>query len=673
MSVNKLGIIFLCGFLTFATVPYMHAQSTAPSQTQPQPSKKQSTMQHGTAQSSDIRKAQQVLADQGMYTGTVDGKMNAETQKALREYQQKNNLPVTGTLNHETMMSLGVGPQQPGQRPQGQTTKPQGQTKPQSRSDSSATTQQSTGESTYDQSTSRTTTTKQHKGSKGKQTSSYSKSQVREVQTALKQQGFDPGPIDGVMGPMTMTAIRNFQSHNGLQVTGNINSETHQALMQTGTATTSTSQMRTQTTQRQKTTMSSDQIRHVQQALADLQYDPGEINGMMTAKTQQAIREFQYLNNQPVTGNLDDQTLVAIDAQARGSQNIQRAKPGVSSDQQALPRTDTDQTTPDVTPDQQTRPNTDVDHSQPGISSDLQTRPEDNIDRPQSSVSSDLQSGAAAAGAATGAAVSPFYSSEQDTTTNIERSKPGVSPEQQTQSQTQTGNQTTTPTGKTKHDKKSKDQATTGKVDKDVSERVTKATEVLTELTSAGDKGIPNAVLGKAEAIAVIPHMMKGAFGIGGTYGKGLVSQRMDNGQWSAPAFITIGGGSFGAQLGASATDLVLVFTDRNALNLLEKGNDLKLGADASVAAGPVGRSAEAGTNLNLAGVLSYSRTKGAFAGVALDGSILHMDKDTNAKVYGSSADAREILNGNVAMNSTVQPFVNALDRLVPKKRISQK
>jgi len=213
-----------------------------------------------------------------------------------------------------------------------------------------------------------------------------------------------------------------------------------------------------------------------------------------------------------------------------------------------------------------------------------------------------------------------------------------------------------------------------GKADKESSERIMKATDVLTALTGASDHKIPNELLQRAEAIAVIPNMIKGALGIGGRYGKGVVSQRADNGRWSSPSFLEIGGGSFGVQIGVSSTDLVLVFTDRKALNLLEGGKDLKLGVDAGVVAGPLGRSAEAGVNANLeSAIYAYSRSKGLFAGIALDGAVLSIDKDRNEKVYGSSADAKGILNGTVGMNATVRPFVDALDKVVPAKRISQK
>lgn len=212
--------------------------------------------------------------------------------------------------------------------------------------------------------------------------------------------------------------------------------------------------------------------------------------------------------------------------------------------------------------------------------------------------------------------------------------------------------------------------ASTAKVDKEGAERVAKAVEILKDLTGTADKRIPNELLERAEAIAVIPNMIKGAFGIGGRYGKGVVSQRLESGRWGPPSFLEIGGGSFGAQLGVSSTDLVLVFTDRKALDLLEEGKDLKVGVDASAVAGPVGRSAEAGVNIKLeTAIYSYSRAKGLFVGVALDGAVLDIDNSRNEKVYGASVTAKDILNGRAAANATGQPFVDALERIVPKKR----
>jgi lipid-binding SYLF domain-containing protein len=325
-------------------------------------------------------------------------------------------------------------------------------------------------------------------------------------------------------------------------------------------------------------------------------YMPGEVNGIMTQQTRDAIRRFQFLNNLPVTGNLDEQTKMALDEQWCGS--------CVSS-----------QLTPPYSP-----------------SAGLQ--------KPSRTMGTQTQR-------QTGSAVQ----------------NPGTSAQKSDRSYDTTADTT----------RKAAKANKVGKVDRDITDRVAKSTEVLRDLTGGADKRIPNALLEHAEAIAVIPHVIKGAFGVGGRYGKGLVSERLNNGRWSAPAFMSIGGGSFGAQIGVSATDLVLVFTDKNALNLLEGGKDLKLGADASVAAGPIGRSAEAGVNLNLeTGIYAYSRSKGLFAGIALDGAVLSTDKDTNEEVYGTS-NAKDILSGAVAVNNTVRPFVNALNSVIPPKRISQK
>jgi lipid-binding SYLF domain-containing protein len=206
-------------------------------------------------------------------------------------------------------------------------------------------------------------------------------------------------------------------------------------------------------------------------------------------------------------------------------------------------------------------------------------------------------------------------------------------------------------------------------VDRDAAERAQKAAAVLEELVGTADKNIPNELLSRAEAVAVIPHVIKGALGLGGRYGKGLVSHRLDNGRWSAPAFIQIGGGSFGAQIGVSATDLVLVFTDAKALDLLTGGKDLKLGVDAGVVAGPIGRSAEAGVNAKLdTAIYAYSRSKGLFAGIALDGAVLDIDNSENKEVYGN-VSAKQILS-SATVNSTTRPFMDALAKFMPKKKI---
>ena len=410
-----------------------------------------------------------------------------------------------------------------------------------------------------------------------------SKEKVRQVQTALKSRGFDPGRIDGVMGAKTMMAIRNFQSSQAITASGMIDEPTLGAL-QIKSATGSTSNPETSGNVRNSqlplpenqppqaiprtqqsagdigvgpTAFDIEDVRQAQMALKNRGYDPGEMNGMISSQTQDAIRQFQTANSIPVTGKLDQQTQAALGISIKGTdQNERRAKPG-------------------------------------GPSAESEPQPED---------------------------------------------RPKIA-----------------------------------KVDKDAQERLEKAASVLQDLTQAEDKRIPDALLERAEAVAVIPNMIKGAFGIGGRYGKGVVSRRLSEGRWSSPAFIQIGGGSFGLQIGATSTDLVLVFTDAKALDLLEKGKDLKLGLDAGVVAGPIGREAEAGVNANLeSAIYAYSRAKGLFAGVALDGAVIDLDDSMNKKLYGSNTAAKDIFDGRVHMTAA-DPLAAALDRIVPKKRITER
>jgi lipid-binding SYLF domain-containing protein len=209
----------------------------------------------------------------------------------------------------------------------------------------------------------------------------------------------------------------------------------------------------------------------------------------------------------------------------------------------------------------------------------------------------------------------------------------------------------------------------------DESERAMKATEVLSEIMQIPENGVPDELMERAVAVAVIPHVVKGAFGIGGRYGKGLVSHRGSDGKWSAPSYISIGGGSFGLQLGVEATDLVLVFTSSDGFKGLLEGK-VKLGADAAVAAGPVGRKAEVGTDVLLkSAVFSYSRSKGLFAGISLDGAAVTIDDSANKEVYGKQVSGQDILLRNtVRMNDVVSPFVRALEKYSPHvKRTTQR
>jgi len=203
--------------------------------------------------------------------------------------------------------------------------------------------------------------------------------------------------------------------------------------------------------------------------------------------------------------------------------------------------------------------------------------------------------------------------------------------------------------------------------DADQIQRTNNSVEVLADLIRTPDLGIPRDLLDEAQGIAVIPHVVGAAFGIGGRWGKGLISVREANGRWSPPAFIDLTGGSFGFQIGAEATDLVLVFTSRQGVDAL-LNSKLKLGADASIAAGPVGRTAGASTDWRLkAAVYSYSRTKGLFAGIALDGAVISIDDHANRRVYGNHASARNILVRQMVRPSSVtDPFVAALDRYSP-------
>jgi len=198
-------------------------------------------------------------------------------------------------------------------------------------------------------------------------------------------------------------------------------------------------------------------------------------------------------------------------------------------------------------------------------------------------------------------------------------------------------------------------------------ERVAEAATVLTEIMSIPENSIPEELMARAHGIAVIPHVVKGAFGIGGQWGKGLMSQRREDGSWSQPAYIEIGGGSFGLQIGVQASDIVLVFTDEDGLKGVLKGK-LKLGADASATAGPVGRKAEVGTDILLrSAVFAYSRSKGLFAGISLDGSVIGIDDSANEKIYGKSVTGEQILLGKtVQTNATVEPLMKVLQKVSP-------
>ncbi|MGE0360387.1 MAG: lipid-binding SYLF domain-containing protein [Vicinamibacterales bacterium] len=177
-------------------------------------------------------------------------------------------------------------------------------------------------------------------------------------------------------------------------------------------------------------------------------------------------------------------------------------------------------------------------------------------------------------------------------------------------------------------------------------DRLRDAIAVLDEVMGAGDRAVPRSIMEKAEAIAVFPSLVKAGFVVGGSRGHGAISVRNPKtGAWSSPGFLTITGGSVGLQIGAQAVDLILVVQNRRGLDQLLK-NQFKIGADAAVAAGPVGRDASASTDIQMrAQILSYSRTRGIFAGITLNGSTIRQDRDANERFYGTAYRTTQIVN----------------------------
>ena len=181
-------------------------------------------------------------------------------------------------------------------------------------------------------------------------------------------------------------------------------------------------------------------------------------------------------------------------------------------------------------------------------------------------------------------------------------------------------------------------------------------------MAGAPDKQIPQGILAGASCVVVIPSYKKGAFIVGAQYGQGEATCRTPKG-WSAPVMVQLAGGSFGFQIGGQATDLVLVVMNKNGLQNMLK-NKVKLGADAAAAAGPVGRNAQAGTDWKLnAEILSYSRAKGLFAGINLDGTVLSQNQDQTRALYGSDIPFDTLLNGDTPTPAVARPFVRTVAR----------
>jgi SH3 domain-containing YSC84-like protein 1 len=192
------------------------------------------------------------------------------------------------------------------------------------------------------------------------------------------------------------------------------------------------------------------------------------------------------------------------------------------------------------------------------------------------------------------------------------------------------------------------------------SSRLASATTVLNEIMATPDSGIPTEIIGSAKCVAVVPSLLKGGFVIGGAHGRGMATCRTATG-WSAPAPLTTTGGSIGLQIGGQAVDLIMVvMNDRGMQALLT--SKFKLGADASVAAGPVGRHAEGATDWKMrAEVLTYSRARGLFAGISFNGAVIKQDEDATRELYGRMVDFKTILTGSVQMPQSAEAFVAAI------------
>jgi SH3 domain-containing YSC84-like protein 1 len=196
-----------------------------------------------------------------------------------------------------------------------------------------------------------------------------------------------------------------------------------------------------------------------------------------------------------------------------------------------------------------------------------------------------------------------------------------------------------------------------GSAREDATDRLDNATKVMHEIMGMPDNGIPEEVLEHARCVAVVPHMMKGGFIFGGKGGKGVATCRTANG-WSAPAFITISGGNWGLQIGVEAVDLVMIIQNEKGMQRLLSSN-FHVGGDASAAAGPVGRHAEAGTDWKMdTEILTYSRAKGAFAGLTLEGASIRQDDDSRHAMYGRNVTTRALLLGKVPTPAVAQPFL---------------
>src|SRR5580698_9202951 len=205
----------------------------------------------------------------------------------------------------------------------------------------------------------------------------------------------------------------------------------------------------------------------------------------------------------------------------------------------------------------------------------------------------------------------------------------------------------------------------------DTIDRMQKSVEVLQSIMSAPDKGIPEDVLNGAKCIVVVPNLIKGGFIFGGKHGRGVASCRTSDG-WSAPAFVTVGGGSWGLQIGVEDVDLVmLVMNDQGLQHLLS--SKFELTGEGSVAAGPVGRHASAGTDWKMnTEMLTYSRSHGVFAGLTLEGAVVEQDNDSTHAIYGKHMEFRSILSGKVSTPASADAFLKAVSEAGQQAKVAE-
>jgi len=210
-----------------------------------------------------------------------------------------------------------------------------------------------------------------------------------------------------------------------------------------------------------------------------------------------------------------------------------------------------------------------------------------------------------------------------------------------------------------------------GSAREDTVDRLQKSVDVLHAIMSTPDKGIPEEVLSNAKCILVVPDLIKGGFIFGGKHGRGVATCRTSSG-WSAPAFVSVGGGSWGLQIGVEGVDLVmLVMNDQGFQHLLS--SKFQLSGEGSAAAGPVGRHASAGTDWKMnTQMLTYSRSKGLFAGITLEGAVVQQDDDSTKAIYGKNVKFRNILSGRVATPQSAEAFMRAVADAGHQARIAE-